>query len=105
MRFLLVILIILIAGCAYPTTSTRTVDDRPSIAIQGAPRGAMLFVDGLNMGEAQQYNGKPKALLLETGTHVVEVRDQERTFLSEKVFLGSGTTKALSVIGAGSASK
>ena len=105
MRLLLIIFIMitLIAGCAYPTTTVRAVDDRPSIAIQGAPKDAILYVDGLNMGPADTYDGKPQVLLLETGKHKVEVKSQNQTLLSEKVFLGSGSTKILSVISPGSA--
>jgi len=59
-------------GCSMPATSVRTVDDRPTLIFKGAPDGAVLFVDGLNLGPANQYNGAPKALIVEPGTHTCE---------------------------------
>jgi hypothetical protein len=56
MNRLLIIIIfsmmILVHGCTYPTSSVRVPDERPSIVIQNAPKSAILFVDGLNMGLA-----------------------------------------------------
>jgi len=90
-------MMILVYGCAYPTSSVRVPDERPSIVIQNAPKSAILFVDGLNMGLANRYNGRPGALLLEPGTHMLEVKNEGKVLLSEKVFLGGGEMKELKV--------
>jgi hypothetical protein len=82
-------------GCAMPTTTVRTIDDRPTIAIKGAPEGAMLFIDGLNMGLANQYagenarSGQPTALTVEPGTHMVSITLNGATIYEQKVFVDS----------------
>ena len=88
---------LLVVGCSYPTSGVRVLDDRPSIVIQDAPIGSFLLVDGLNMGKARLYNGRERALLLEPGTHQIEVMSQGNLIHSERVFLGDGELKTIKV--------
>jgi len=82
----------LAAACAGPSTTTRTTDSRPSLAIEGAPRGSQLFVDGNPMGDAGDYDGHPAVLRVEPGTHVVDVRDARgNVVFSQTVFVESET--------------
>ena len=98
MRLLVFLLAILLGpGCAYPTNQVRTIDERPSIVVKNAPKGSILFVDGLNMGEAEYYNGKKRALALETGTHKVEVINAGTVIFAERVYLGGGGVKTLTL--------
>jgi len=62
-----------LAGCM-PQTTVRTGMSPPTLIVTGAPSGAVLFVDGLDMGSAAQYDGNPKVLAVLEGTHHVEVR-------------------------------
>ena len=103
MKLLLVGLavVITLVNCAYPTSGLRVPDERPSIAIKGAPDDAILHVDGLNMGSARSFDGVSQVLLLEPGTHKVEVKSQGKTVLSEKIFLGRGEVKTIVVTSGG----
>ena len=91
MRTLLAVsLLSLAAACAMPSTVVRTPDTRPSLAVEGAPAGAILFVDGVRVGEAILYDGEPNVLLVEPGTHTVTVRAADGTeLLEQKVFVES----------------
>jgi len=95
------LMVTLVTGCVYPTTGVRVTDDRPTLAIKGAPRDALLYVDGLSMGLARNFEGGSRVLLLEPGTHKIEVRSGGTILLSETVFLGSGAAKTLSVTRSG----
>ena len=82
----------LAAACAMPATTVRTPDSRPSLAITGAPAGSLLFVDGNAAGDANAYDGRPAILLVEPGTHVVDVRDSSgRVLFTQTVFVESET--------------
>jgi len=96
---LFVLLTILMPGCSYPNKAKiEQQDSRPAIGVSGAPGGAMLYVDGLNMGSASRYDGKVNVLLVESGTHLIEVKSADGNVIhSEKVFLSSSTTKVLRV--------
>ena len=103
MKYLCVGLIILSAvllqGCTYPDAAKiEQKDSRPAIGVSGAPEGAALYVDGLRMGMASQYDGKENVLLVESGSHLVEVKSASgEVLLSETLFLSSSTTKVLTV--------
>jgi hypothetical protein len=84
-------------ACAMPSTTVRTPESRPSLAIAGAPRGAQLFVDGNHMGEAAAYDGQPAVLLVEPGTHVVDVRDSSGRILFEQTVFVDSETKTIQV--------
>lgn len=83
-----------LVGCdiRYPNTGVEMTDERPTIAFKGAPDGSQVFVDGVAMGPAAEFDGQ-KVLLVEAGTHVVEVRHNGAIILSESVFLGGGATR------------
>ena len=72
-----------------PNTVVRTVDDRPTLAIKGAPEGAVLFVDGLMVGPAANYNGDPNILTVEPGTHLVRIAIGSNVLYEQKVFVES----------------
>lgn len=64
-----------LAACVGPTTTVRTVDTRPALAISGAAAGLTLVVDGAPVGDPRSYDGNPNILRVEAGTHDVELRD------------------------------
>ena len=91
------VLLSLVASCAYPESGVRVVDDRPRIAIENAPLNSVLLVDGLDMGPASRFDGKENVLRVERGTHRIEVVSQGATILSEEIFLGGGELRVLKV--------
>jgi len=93
----LVVSACLLQGCSYPDPAkVEQKDSRPAIGITGAPQGALLFVDGLQMGSVSQYDGTNSVLLVESGSHLVEVRAQGgKTLYSEEIFLSGSTTKII----------
>lgn len=86
------LLLLLAAGCLAPTTAVRTTDTRPALLIEGAPRGAVLFVDGNDVGDAASWAGRPDVLRVEAGTHQLEVRNASGAVLfRQRVFVADGT--------------
>jgi hypothetical protein len=82
-------LVFALCSCSLPTTTVRTVDDRPTLAFKGAPEGALLYIDGLNMGPAGQYNGEPRVLTIEPGTHTVRVTVNDEVIYEQRIFVES----------------
>ena len=94
---LLVPTLLLVAACTYPTGEVQRQEDRPSLAIVGAPATATLIVDGINHGAANQFDGNPRILLLEEGTHRVRVVSGGTDLLEQEVLLASGETRTLTI--------
>jgi len=82
-------LVLALCSCTMPTTTVRTVDDRPTLAFKGAPEGALLYIDGLSMGPAGQYDGETKVLTVEPGTHTVRVTVNNAAIYEQRVFVES----------------
>lgn len=87
--------VITIAGCSLPTTRITTGTSRPTLTILGAPDIAVLYVDGLAVGSAAQYNGSPQTLLIEEGVHQVEIRQGTLILMSQKIFTSNGENSKL----------
>ena len=80
---------LLLCGCSMPVTSVRSVDSRPSIIVKGTSPEAELLVDGLNVGKATTYNGKPQALIVQPGTHKISIIENGRVIYEQTVFVES----------------
>jgi len=90
MRFLFLALsLFALSACAMPTTTVRTTDSRPGIAIKGASPTAELIVDGLNMGKAERFNGDPQTLIIEPGTHRVVIIENGASVFERSIFVDS----------------
>jgi len=94
----LMVVTALLSACAMPQTNVRSGSSQPGLVVKGAPADATLFVDGLPMGSAVQFNGKPNILTVLQGVHKVEVRSGPSVLFSEKVFFSDGETHTVSVV-------
>ena len=95
---LVAVLLVALAGCALPQTTVRTGSSQPALTVKGAPDGAILYVDGLAMGSAKQYDGNPNVLAVLEGAHQIEVRQGSSIIYREKVFVSSGETHAITIL-------
>lgn len=88
--FVAAVSLAILAACSMPATAVRTTETRPSFAIDGAPDGAILYVDGKMIGEANRYDGQPNILVVEPGTHTVVVKGPDGAPLFDrKVYVES----------------
>ena len=80
-----------IVGCAmnYPTTKISTVDSRPTLSFTNAPADSIVLVDGINMGNTAKYNGNPKVLAVEPGTHDITVLQGSSVVYKQTIFVQS----------------
>ena len=97
MRTTIISVCLLLTACGQPVQETRTVDERPSILVRGAPSGAVLQVDGLVAGSIVDNGGTSRAIRIEPGTHVVAVVVNGRSILTERLFVNGRVTKTLTV--------
>jgi len=76
-------------GCSMPVTAVKSVDGRPSISITDAPKGSVLFVDGISMGIANKFDGHPNILNIEPGTHKIEIKNDNGVIYQQTIFVES----------------
>ena len=96
-RTIILPLVCLLSACSTPSTTVRTTDTRPAIAILDSPPGAVLAVDGKMVGQAAAYNGQPVVLRLEPGTHDVEIRDPAGNVVFQQTIFVESEIKTIRV--------
>jgi hypothetical protein len=94
-KFIIFSFAISLAGCALPTTTVKTGAQRPMLAVQGAPTGVVLYIDGLSAGAANQYDGLSQKLFIEEGVHHLELRQDTQVLMSQKIYSSNGETNIL----------
>lgn len=87
-------------GCAYPESSTRAVEDSPSLQIHGAPKDALLMVDGILVGPARDYS-EEKTVKVLPGRHVVELSRNGQVMARREIFVDAQGIKTLDFTGVG----
>ncbi|MCX7056344.1 MAG: hypothetical protein NTZ79_03895 [Proteobacteria bacterium] len=95
----ILLLAFLLASCALPETRVTTGAAPAGLVVEGAPAGATLYIDGLAMGLAAEFNGKPKVLTVLEGAHNVEIRVGSAVVFGEKAFVSNGEVHKVRVIG------
>lgn len=91
-------LCLVLCACALPQTTVTSGSSQPGLTVTGAPSDAVLYVDGLRMGEASQFDGRPRVLAVLQGPHDVEVREDSTVLYHEKLFLSSGETRNVKLL-------
>jgi hypothetical protein len=96
----ILMVVALLSACAMPETTVRSgTASPPGLVVKGAPAGSTLFVDGLVIGPATDFNGSPKVLAVLEGVHNVEVRSGTSVVFGEKVFVSTGETHVVRIVG------
>lgn len=90
----LALLITATAGCGGgPYRRVDTGRDEGYVLFSGGRSSQEVYVDGVNRGTANDFDGKPDVLAVVPGVRDVEVRQDGRVILRQRVFIGTGTTK------------
>ena len=92
----------LLSACSLPQTTVRSGSSQPGLIVKGAPDGSTLFIDGLQVGSATEYDGDPNVLAVLEGTHTVQIRQDGNVIFSEKTFVAAGETHSV-LVAAGTA--
>ena len=94
----IVLLLTVLSACALPQTTVRTGSQQPSLVVKGAWSGTVLYVDGLPMGPAAQFDGDPNVLAVLEGAHQVEIREGNAVVFHDKVFVSNGETHPITLV-------
>lgn len=91
-------LCIVLSACALPQTTVTSGSSQPSLVVSGAPSDAVLYVDGLAMGRASQFDGHPRVLAVLQGPHKVEVREGSTVLYHDSIFLSNGERRTVALL-------
>jgi hypothetical protein len=89
-----VVLALLLASCAYPTSTVQQGSMPGELFFPAAQAGARVEVDGVDAGLASAYNGV-QTLAVAPGPHRVIVRQQNRIIIDRAVYIDAGAKVAV----------
>lgn len=72
--------------------------DPPEIIVTGAPAGSIVFVDGLQIGQATAANDHTQVLNVAAGAHNVEIHVGDSIVYREDAYVGPGERYAVRVL-------
>jgi hypothetical protein len=93
----LLILSICLSGCAW-FHSKPVAPVPPRVVVTGVAAGSLLFVDGVQSGEAQEAGNRTRVLEVAPGTHMVEVKMGDRIVYRESTTVAPGQKSVITVL-------
>ena len=72
--------------------------DPTEIIVTGAPAGSIIFVDGLQTGQATAVSDHPQVLNVAAGVHKVEIQMGDKFVYREDTYVGPGEHRVVTVL-------
>lgn len=72
--------------------------DPTQIIVTGAPAGSIVFVDGLQIGQATALNDHPRVLDVAAGDHLVEIHFGDAIVYRENTYVGPSERRTVRVL-------
>jgi len=72
--------------------------DPPELIVTGAPAGSLVFVDGVQTGQAAPRNDQSQILDVAAGAHKVEIHLDDRVVYREDTYVGPGEHRVVIVL-------
>ena len=93
----LLITLALLTGCSW-FHRTKPAPDPPQIIVTGIAPGAFVYVDGVQVGDAQDKGYRSRIVNVAPGTHVVEVKMGDTVTYHETTYTGPGDKRYVTVL-------
>lgn len=87
----------LIQCSTLPRTTVSGVGNEGRIIIDCDPSNAMVYVDGEKVGKASKFNSESEALVLQSGSHVIEIRKKDYQTFRKEIYVGNRVLQTLQV--------
>jgi hypothetical protein len=98
-RVSILITLALLSGCSWFGWHKRARPaDPPELIVTGAPLGSLIFVDGVQTGEAASRSDQSQILDVAAGDHKVEIHLNDRIVYREDTYVGPGEHRVVMVL-------
>jgi len=104
LKTFIILAVTMLSACSWFHSKSRAPDPSQFL-VTGAPKGSIVFVDGVQRGQAAESRGqaaesnvKPQLLDTAPGEHKVEVRFGDNVVYRENVYINSGEKRVVTVL-------
>lgn len=87
-----------LAGCGWLGLRKAHSPDPTQIVVTGAPKGSLVFVDDVQIGQPTVSNNRPQTLEVTAGAHKVEIRVGAALVYREDTYVGQGEHRVITVL-------
>jgi hypothetical protein len=101
-KILVLTLAVFLSGCGWFHGAKPSAPKTPEIIVTGVPAGALLLVDGVQSGGAQEPDNRTRVISVAPGTHLLEVKMGDSVVYRESADLASGDKRVITVLSGGS---
>lgn len=98
MRVFALLTLVCLSACSWFGSRTPPLPDPTEIIVTGAPVGSLVFIDGLQTGQATAHNDHPQILNVAAGAHKVEIHKDDAIVYREDTYVGLGERRVVIVL-------
>ncbi len=98
MRVFVLITLACLSACSwFSSRKHQPLPDPTEIIVTGAPVGSLVFIDGVQIGQAAANNDQSQVLDVAAGVHKVEIYRGDRVVYREDTYVGRGERRVVIV--------
>ena len=98
MRVFVLVTLACLSACSWFASRKMQLADPTEIIVTGAPAGSIVFVDGLQTGQATAINDHPQVLNVAAGAHKVEIHVDDTVVYREDTYVAPGEHRIVRVL-------
>ena len=98
MKIFVLMTLVCLSACSWFGSRKQQLPDPTELIVTGAPAGSLIFVDGLQSGQATAVSDHPQVLDVAAGAHKVEIHVEDRIVYREDTYVGLGERRVVTVL-------
>lgn len=98
MKLSVIVFAVLLSGCSWFHGRKPVAPPPAEFIVTGAPVGSLLFVDGVQAGEAKEAGHQSQVVQVAPGTHILEVKVGDAVVYREDSDIDVGKKRVITVL-------
>ena len=98
MRIIVLVTVACLSACSWFASRKTQSPDPTEIIVTGAPAASVIFVDGLQIGQAAALSDQTQVLNVAAGTHKVEIHVGDTVVYREDTYVSLGEHRIVRVL-------
>jgi hypothetical protein len=87
-----------LSACTWFGSRKPELPDPTELIVTGAPGGSIVFIDGLQTGQATPVGDAPQVINVAAGAHKVEIQMSDKVVYREDTYVGPGEHRVVTVL-------
>lgn len=98
MRVFVLVTLAWLSACSWFGSRKTQLPDPTEIIVTGAPAGSIVFVDGVQTGQAVAVNDQTQVLTVSAGAHQVEIHVGDKVVYREDTYVSQSEHRMVRVL-------